>query len=95
MRNYWKGFYWGSAVLLETMSVPYTLLFISAVYALTVVVVILDFLQSRMLREVIAREASSRSGLLYLHVFKLLAEAAIIWLIVAFVGQVWMGWIKF
>lgn len=30
---------------------------------------------------------------LYIHVFKVLVQVATIWLIVAFIGQILMGWI--
>jgi len=77
------------------MEVPYALLFVSAVYALTLLAILLDFLQAKMLGDVLSKEASARRGLLYVYLFKTLSEVAVIWLIVAFFGQIWMGWIKF
>lgn len=72
----------------------YTLLFITSVYTLMMLVIALDFLERRELREEYDRVIGARSKLLYLHIFKLLCEMAVIWLIVSFIGQILMGWIK-
>ena len=73
----------------------YALLFVLTFFALTAVTVLLDFVHHRIGREYYAKMVEESRALLYVHVFKLLAEAALLWLIVAFIGQMWMGWIKF
>ena len=75
--------------------IPYTLFFVATVYALTVAVVLLDFFESRFLKEALDSTIKTNRQVLYLHLFKILAEVAIIWLIIAFFGQIWMGWISF
>lgn len=74
--------------------VSYAMLFIISVYMLTAVVVALDFLERRAFGEELDRVVRSKGRLLYLRIFKVLAEAAVLWLIVAFFGQVLMGWIS-
>ncbi|MCC6005322.1 MAG: hypothetical protein LM590_13375 [Thermofilum sp.] len=74
--------------------VSYTMLFITSVYALAAAVIAIDILERRALKEEFERAAQSKSFLLYLRVFKVLMEAAILWLIVAFFGQILMGWIS-
>jgi hypothetical protein len=74
--------------------VSYTMLFITSVYALAAAVIAVDILERRALKEEFERAAQSKSFLLYLRVFKVLMEAAILWLIVAFFGQILMGWIS-
>jgi len=75
--------------------VTYALLFVLTFFALTAVTVLLDFVHHRIGRKYYAKMVEESRALLYVHVFKLLAEVALLWLIVAFIGQMWMGWIKF
>jgi len=75
--------------------IPYTLFFITTVYALTVAVVLLDFFESRLLKDALDNAIKCKKQVLCVHLFKVLAEVAIIWLIIAFFGQIWMGWISF
>lgn len=74
--------------------VSYTMLFITSVYILTAAVICFDFLERRALREEFEQAVKSKSFLLYLRIFKVLMEAAVLWLIVAFFGQILMGWIS-
>jgi hypothetical protein len=74
--------------------VSYTVLFITSVYAMAAAVIAIDFLERRALKEEFERAVKSKSSLLYLRVFKVLMEAAVLWLIVAFFGQILMGWIS-
>jgi hypothetical protein len=74
--------------------VSYTMLFITSVYALAAAVIAVDILERRALKEEFERVVQSKNFLLYLRVFKVLMEAAILWLIVAFFGQILMGWIS-
>jgi hypothetical protein len=67
------------------------MLFITSVYALAAAVIAIDILERRALKEEFERAVQSKSFLLYLRVFKVLMEAAILWLIVAFFGQILMG----
>lgn len=70
------------------------MLFITSVYMLVAAVIAIDFLERRALREEFDRAAKSKSFLIYLRVFKVLMEAAVLWLIIAFFGQILMGWIS-
>ena len=72
----------------------YAMLFITSVYALTVVVIALDLLEGRALRKELDQAMRSGGRLPYVRIFRRLAEAAVLWLIVAFFGQVLMGWIS-
>ena len=74
--------------------VSYTMLFITSVYILVAAVIAIDFLERRALREEFERVAKSKSFLIHLRVFKVLIEAAVVWLIIAFLGQILMGWIS-
>jgi len=74
--------------------VSYTMLFITSVYMLVAAVIAIDFLERRALREEFDRAVKSKSFLIYLRVFKVLMEAAVLWLIIAFFGQILMGWIS-
>jgi len=74
--------------------VSYTMLFITSVYILVAAVIAIDFLERRALREEFERVAKSKSFLIHLRVFKVLMEAAVVWLIIAFFGQILMGWIS-
>ncbi|RLE74681.1 MAG: hypothetical protein DRJ56_07025 [Thermoprotei archaeon] len=73
----------------------YTLLFVLTFFALTAVTVLLDEVQHRIGRKYYMKMVEEFRAFLYVHVFKLLAEVALLWLIVTFIGQMWMGWIKF
>ncbi len=76
------------------MKLPYTLFFILTFFCLTVVTIILDFIQQKMLRKHNLRIVEEDKAYLYVYIFKALAEIALLWLIVSFIGQIWMGWIK-
>lgn len=76
------------------MRIPYTLFFILTFYCLTVVTIILDFIQQKMLKKHNLEIVEKNRAYLYIYVFKALAEIALLWLIVSFIGQIWMGWIK-
>lgn len=76
------------------MRIPYTLFFILTFYCLTVVTIILDFIQQKMLKKHNLEIVEKNRVYLYIYVFKALAEIALLWLIVSFIGQIWMGWIK-
>jgi len=71
--------------------VSYTALFLGSIYTLMIIVIGLDFYQARSLKGLVG----GKEGIpLYLFLFKVLFEVAILWLIVAFLGQIWMGWIQ-
>ncbi|MEM1690986.1 MAG: hypothetical protein QW794_06485 [Thermosphaera sp.] len=72
----------------------YTYLFIMSVYTTMVVTIVLDFFERRELRAALENAVSSNRKLLYIHIFKLLCEMAVVWLIVAFIGQILMGQIS-
>lgn len=74
--------------------VSYTMLFITSVYILTAAVIAVDIIEGRMLREEYERAMRSKGSLLYLRIGKILLEAAVAWLIIAFFGQILMGWIS-
>ncbi|RLE87087.1 MAG: hypothetical protein DRJ49_06910 [Thermoprotei archaeon] len=75
--------------------IPYTLFFIGTFFCLTAVTVVLDFIQHRLAKHHYIQLIKENRKYLYVYLFKVLAEVALIWLIVAFIGQIWMGWIKF
>jgi len=72
----------------------YTMAFIMSLYTVVLVTFALDLLERRELKPALEGALSGNRRLLYIHVFKLLCEAAVVWLIVAFVGQILMGWIS-
>lgn len=74
--------------------ISYALLFISAVFGLTAVVITMDILESKLTRKALDNAIKENRGLIYVHVFKVLAEIAVLWLIVSFFGQILMGWIS-
>lgn len=73
----------------------YTLLFILTFFCLTAVTVLLDFVQQRIVKKYHLKAMRENRVYLYIHVFKTLAEVALLWLVISFIGQIWMGWIKF
>ena len=73
----------------------YTLLFVLTFFCLTTVTVLLDFVQQRIARKYHSKAIEENRTYLYVHIFKTLAEVALLWLIMSFIGQMWMGWIKF
>ena len=75
--------------------VPYTLLFVLTFFCLTSVTVLLDFIQQKIARKYYHRVIEESKTYMYIHIFKTLAEISLLWLIVSFIGQVWMGWISF
>ena len=82
-------------ILAEVEKVQYALLFTLTFFCLTTVTILLDFIQQRVAKRYHSRAIRENRAYLYIHVFKTLAQVALLWLIVSFIGQIWMGWIKF
>ncbi|MCX8179991.1 MAG: hypothetical protein N3E41_01230 [Thermofilaceae archaeon] len=65
-----------------------------SVYITIFAVIALDLLERHELGGALEAAVSNNRRLLYIHIFKLLCEMSVIWLIVAFIGQIFMGWIS-
>lgn len=76
------------------MGLSYTAFYVLTFFALTAVTIFVDFISMRVLKKHFNKVISEKPIFLYVMVFKTLAEVALLWLIVAFIGQIWMGWIQ-
>ncbi len=74
--------------------IPYTLFYISTIFAVIIAIIVLDFIQNKFTKPYFEEIRKEKSFFLYIHVFKVLAEVAVLWLIIAFIGQIFMGWIS-
>jgi len=74
--------------------IPYTLFYISTIFAVVIAIIALDFMQNRFTKPYFEDIRKKNSIFLYVYVFKVLAEVAVFWLIIAFIGQIMMGWIS-
>ena len=71
----------------------YTLFFILSIFGLVCVGILLDGLEHSRLKKEYGDDPMYTGTTLYVHVFKVLVQVATIWLIIAFIGQILMGWI--
>jgi len=76
------------------MGLSYTAFYVYTFFALTLATVALDFLGVKKIKKEIDDVVAKDRAYLYMFLFKVLAEVALVWLVIAFIGQVLMGWIS-
>ena len=72
----------------------YAMLFLYTIFLLVGVTIGLDLFQQHSLKIKFSNFLNEGGTDLYVYVFKILVEVALVWLIVSFIGQIYMGWIK-